>query len=109
MTKTDRSNRKFLRDTAVPYFPVQVTVFVCGNDKYINSDFTKVSFYLFVHLLIFFVMYSFVYLLRDVDLYFNKHNYVIMMNLKISGFLMPVQILKYAVICNIFMQARMKY
>ena len=54
-------------------------------------------------------MYSFVYLLRDVDLYFNKHNYVIMMNLKISGFLMPVQILKYAVICNIFMQARMKY
>ena len=54
-------------------------------------------------------MYSFVYILRDVDLYFNKHNYVIMMNLKIRGFLMPVQILKYAVICNIFMQARMKY
>ena len=53
------------------------------------------------------MMYSFVYLLRYVDLYFNKH--VIMMNLKISGFLMPVQILKYAVICNIFMQARMKY
>ena len=36
-----------------------------------------------------------------------KH--VIMMNLKISGFLIPVQILKYALICNIFMQARMKY
>ena len=51
-------------------------------------------------------MYSFVYLLRDVDLYFIKQD--IMMNLKISGFLMAVQILKYAVICNISMQARMK-
>ena len=31
-----------------------------------------------------------------------------MMKLTVSGFLMPVQILKYVVICNIFMQARMK-
>ena len=38
-------------------------------------------------------MYSFVYLLRDVDLYFNKQ--VIMTNLKISGFLMPVGESKY--------------
>ena len=60
----------------------------------------------FIYLFIYFLMYSFVYLLRDVDLYFNKQD--IMMKLKVSGFLMPVQILKYAVICNIFMQARMK-
>ena len=57
MTKTDKSDRKYLRVTDVPQFTVQVSIFVRGTDKYMNSGYTKVRFY-FVYL-IYFLFFSF--------------------------------------------------